>query len=419
MARRIRDAALETRAARAKLRVRAKPYYRAIDRDLHLGYRKGKRGGTWLLRRYIGSGDYAFERLGVADDHRDADGGNVLDFFGAQERARKAAFLAPTSAAPFTVAIATEDYLGALQARGKPILNAKSRIDNHILPTLGRLEVAKLETRTLRKWLTDLAMRPKLVRGKKGQGATQRAAPETDEQRRQRQASANRTLTILKAALNHVFREGKVLSDATWRKVRRFEEVDAARVRYLSQGEIARFINACDKDFRPLVKAALVTGARYGELTRLHVDDFNSDAGTIHVRMSKSGKARYVALGNEGWELFRQFVIGREPQELVLTKTGGAWKHTDQVRRMRETCERAKITPRVGFHILRHTYAASLVMAGVPLNVVSRNLGHADTKITEKHYAHLAPSYIAETIRRFSPIFGLVETSNAGPLVER
>jgi hypothetical protein len=50
-----------------------------------------------------------------------------------------------------------------------------------------------------------------------------------------------------------------------------------------------------------------------------------------------------------------------------------------------------------------------MVMAGVPLNVVAHNLGHADTRMTEKHYAHLAPSYIAETIRRLTPAFDMPE----------
>jgi len=38
-------------------------------------------------------------------------------------------------------------------------------------------------------------------------------------------------------------------------------------------------------------------------------------------------------------------------------------------------------------------------MRGVPMGVIAEQLGHADTRMTEKHYAHLAPSYIADTIR--------------------
>ena len=60
---------------------------------------------------------------------------------------------------------------------------------------------------------------------------------------------------------------------------------------------------------------------------------------------------------------------------------------------MRHACERADIEPAITFHILRHTYASRLAMRGVPLNVIAKQLGHSDTRMTEKHYAHLAPSY--------------------------
>ena len=55
-------------------------------------------------------------------------------------------------------------------------------------------------------------------------------------------------------------------------------------MRHLTTAEATRLINAADPDFRPLVRAALETGARYSELTRLEVADFNPDSGTIQIR---------------------------------------------------------------------------------------------------------------------------------------
>jgi Phage integrase family len=77
---------------------------------------------------------------------------------------------------------------------------------------------------------------------------------------------------------------------------------------------------------------------------------------------------------------------------------------------MSVACKAASVTGG-SFHILRHTAASHLVMNGVPLNVVAHNLGHADTAMTEKHYAHLAPSYVAETIRKFAPDFARAKTA--------
>jgi integrase len=81
--------------------------------------------------------------------------------------------------------------------------------------------------------------------------------------------------------------------------------------------------------------------------------------------------------------------------------------------------ERAKIESPATFHILRHTYASSLAMRGVPMGVIAVQLGHADTRMTEKHYAHLAPNYVAETVRAALPPLGIVERSNVAALARR
>ena len=72
---------------------------------------------------------------------------------------------------------------------------------------------------------------------------------------------------------------------------------------------------------------------------------------------------------------------------------------------MRAACARARIIPAVSFHALRHTWGSLAAMNGVPLMVVAKNLGHADTRMVEKHYGHLAPSYVADAIRAGAPRF--------------
>ena len=86
---------------------------------------------------------------------------------------------------------------------------------------------------------------------------------------------------------------------------------------------------------------------------------------------------------------------------------------------MAEACERAGIKPVVSFHILRHTWASLSVMAGAPLMVVARNLGHADTRMVERHYGHLAPSYISDAIRAAAPKFGIVSERKVVSIGER
>jgi integrase len=81
-----------------------------------------------------------------------------------------------------------------------------------------------------------------------------------------------------------------------------------------------------------------------------------------------------------------------------------------------DACEHAKINPLISFHGLRHTYASLAVMNGAPLLVIAKNLGHADTRMVERHYGHLAPSYIADAIRAAAPKFGIEPRRNVATL---
>jgi integrase len=416
MARTLQDAKLDTRGARLRLGKRREPYWRSISEGFAVGYRKGVKGGTWIARHYSDEHGRRYRSIGTADDIADADGVHVLSFAQAQEAARKwFTHLAghdrgEVRGGPYTVRECLEDYLVWLQGHRKTGSDTRHRVDTHIMPKLGDTQCDRLTTAQIQKWLRDLAASPARLRTKKGaKKPNYRELDKGDEDAvRRRRASANRTLTVLKAALNRAWREGKIPSDEAWRRVKPFGEADAARVRYFTVAEAKRLLNACDPDFRRLAQTALVTGARYGELAALRVSDFNSDSGTVHVRTSKSGKGRHIVLNDEGAALFKSLRAGKPTEAVLLAKDdGAAWNKSHQARPMAEACERAKIDPPASFHVLRHTWASLAVMAGAPLMVVARNLGHADTRMVERHYGHLAPSYIADAIRAAAPKFGI------------
>ena len=319
--------------------MRKQPYFRLIEPGLHLGYRRlAKSPGTWIVRRYSGKGNYTTENLRaandaivLADDFAEADGEHVLDFAQAQRKVR-AARSGPSGG--YTVANATDDYLKLLSADRPPVAvqDARYRIDAFIRPKLSGLKVGSLTAELLRKWRDGIATAPPRLRTRPGEEQKFRADQAADEDtRRARRASANRTWTVLRAALNHAFHDGKVESDVAWRKVKPFKQVDAARIRYLTLEEAKRLINASDPEFRPAVQAALQTGARYGELIRLQVRDFDAKVGTVAVRQSKSGKPRHIVLTDEGATLFRQFTAGRLGDDFILRRANGEpWRTANQ-----------------------------------------------------------------------------------------
>jgi integrase len=187
-----------------------------------------------------------------------------------------------------------------------------------------------------------------------------------------------------------------------------FRSVNVARAQWLDVAQAQRLVNAAIGNFKPLVRAALETGCRYSELTRLEIADYNAVAGTLTIRRSKSGKPRHVILTAEGADFFRAHCAGQRHDRLMLPRAdGNPWGKSEQARPMRAACRRAGIVPPVSFHALRHSWASLSIMAGMPLMIVARNLGHADTRMVERHYGHLAQDFVTEAIREHGPRFGL------------
>ena len=180
-----------------------------------------------------------------------------------------------------------------------------------MLPTFGDKKASELDADEIRKWHREIARTPARTRTKAGaEQAYRTGSLQEPETQRKRQASANRCLGLFKAALNLAWREKKVESNDAWQRVELFRGVDIPRARYLSVAEAQRLINSAQGDFRILVQAALQTGARYQELARLRVSDFNADAGTLHIRKTKTHKDRHIVLTDEG-RIVLWSVIGR------------------------------------------------------------------------------------------------------------
>jgi hypothetical protein len=259
MARTVRNPKIDTRTARARLRPRREPYWTVIAAGCALGYRRGAKGGTWVARFRDEGGRQHYDAMGAADDARDPDGLSVFSFAQAQAKARdwfrtkarqQAGDEAPLDR-PYTVADALADYRADYLRRGR---KAVDRLDwsaaAWIGAELGAVELARLSKPRIKVWHQKIAETPARLRTKAGAEQKHRQADGDPEAPRRRRSTANRVLTILKAALNHAHREGKCASDDAWRSVGAFREADAARLRYLSDDEARRLANACPPDFR-------------------------------------------------------------------------------------------------------------------------------------------------------------------------
>ena len=158
------------------------------------------------------------------------------------------------------------------------------------------------------------------------------------------------------------------------------------------------------------VQDSLQAGASrfYAEITRLQIRDFNPKTGTLFIEETKSGKSRYVVLDDEGQRFFKAVCTGRKKGDTMFVKPSGSiWGKSHQSKEMQLANKKAKFSPPVTFHVFRHTYCSLLIENGAPLTIVARNLGHADTRMIEKHYGHLRKDYIAREIRAAAPKLGI------------
>ncbi|MBL0312738.1 MAG: site-specific integrase [Holophagaceae bacterium] len=432
MSRAVKNSQLQTRSSRLELTCQEEPYWISLAPCKHLGYYRpaDKGAGTWRCRLYDPETRRRSKHaIGTTDDFEDADGINYLNFNQAQEMAHewfRGEHHALTGEAPkqgtFTVTDAMDAYFKDCKRRGvKGLDRMECASKVHIVPAFGSVAVGKLTRTRIERWMDALASSKARVRTKHGKKQAYRPEPKTDDERRARKDTANRILSILKGALNHALDRRLVsTSGIPWQAVKPFRGTTKARVRFLSAEEQARLVNGSDQDFRRLVKAALYTGCRFGELVSLQVRDFGEEAGTVFIAESKSGKPRHIFLTDEAKAFFVGLVAGRAPDDLLflhlafdgrqwkLPLVNRPWKRTEQSRPMQTACKAAGLEI-LTFHELRHSYASMLVNAGIPLAYIAAQLGHSDTRMVEKHYGHLAPNALAESIRKLAPVLGFNE----------
>ena len=114
------------------------------------------------------------------------------------------------------------------------------------------------------------------------------------------------------------------------------------------------------------------------------------------VDTPKSGIAREIPLSEEALRALKAHKHLRG--ELVFCMEDGSMITRESCKRpLWRACKRANLQ-RIGWHVLRHTFASHLAMRGAPLKAVQELLGHSDIKMTMR-YAHLSPDARRDAVR--------------------
>lgn len=363
MARTPRESKLDSRTARLKLSPRRDPYWRVIVPGLFIGYRRlAESSGTWVVRRRAGD-RYKINRVGIADDFSDEDRVAVFTYAQAIEKARRIVAGEHLAAARhhgdgWTVSDCLAYYFETELAGKRGTEGIRPTVKHHVAD-LGPRLVNALRAEHYRAWLSKVAVSPVRRRG--------REVPvdrDDEEAVRSRRASANRVWGTVRAAIDYAWCNDKLKgAEPHWKKVSPLDLGEAPVPRMLDDDEARRLLNGCDPEFRPIVEAAFVTGARYGELCRLVVSDYDYERRSVRIRQTKSSKTLWQPLTDEGVGLFETLAVGRKPNEPLLARADGrAWGRSEQSRRIRAAAEHAKLED-VSFKVTRATYGKRLLLA--------------------------------------------------------
>jgi integrase len=219
-------------------------------------------------------------------------------------------------------------------------------------------------------------------------------------------ATVNRYLAVLKAAFSLAIRNGKAEKNPV--KEIRFQKENNERVRYLTPDEESQLFAVLPAKYHALVLMALHTGLRRMELFRLQWDDINLQQRFLRVREAKSGEGRNVPL-NDVALLTLQRLPRRIDNPFVFPGEKSGEHRTDVPKSWEEFLKQAGVLD-FTWHDLRHTFASRLVMAGVDLYTVSKLLGHADIKMTQR-YSHLSPGHLADAVNRLNDFATATKTA--------
>ena len=161
---------------------------------------------------------------------------------------------------------------------------------------------------------------------------------------------------------------------------------------------------------RGLIAVLWRAGLRINEALTLAEADLESRRGSRLVRHGKGGKRREVGMDDWGWDRLRPWLDYRVelpvgPLFCVINgaTAGRPWTSAAVRVHLRRLAVAAGVRRRIAPHQLRHAHAVELAREGVPLNVVQRQLGHANLGVTSIDLQGIDNAEIIDTVHSRRP----------------
>jgi integrase len=371
---------LDTANKRKALPARRDPYWGShqLAVNFHLGFRKTPNGSeTWMARYKGEDGRRQFKPLGRVTD--------TFDFYKAREAAREwlKNLERGIDDGSATVESACRAYVEdrRTEVSEANAHDAMKRFERTVNDTpFGKIPLAKIRAAQIKAWRNALV------------------EPTDSDKRPVSKATANRTLTSLKAALNLAVKDRRVSADTAieWSSVEPHKDANKRRDLYLDLKQRRALLKVATGAIKDLIEAAMLTGARAGELTSALRNQFDQRTGTLTLR-GKTGERR-VPLSAAALKLFERLAKSKLPlAHLLVRDDGKKWNHSDWDELIRDAATKAELPTGVCLYTLRHSFITTALQGGLAVSDVSLLVGTSAAMI-QKHYHHLIDSHVRDQL---------------------
>jgi site-specific recombinase XerD len=161
---------------------------------------------------------------------------------------------------------------------------------------------------------------------------------------------------------------------------------------------------------RGLIVVLWRAGLRIQEALDLHERDLDPRRGALLVRYGKGGRRREVGMDDWGWEHLSAWMVRRLELPVGLLfciidgpTRGRPWHQSGVRTQLRRLAVQAAVRRRFAPHQLRRAHAVEMAREGVPLNVIQRQLGHTDLRVTSTYLQGIDNTEIINTIHNRRP----------------
>lgn len=194
-------------------------------------------------------------------------------------------------------------------------------------------------------------------------------------------------------------------------------KVEDRQIKFLNGEQVDRLLNApslsqiTGKRDKAILELFYSTGLRVSELTKLNRDKIDLDRREFGI-IGKGGKARVVFLSARAAEWIKKYLAAREDnyKPLFIRHKGkmGPGQDDDAMRLSARSVQRMlkkyvrkiKLPVDATPHVIRHSFATDLLMAGADLRSVQEMLGHKNVSTTQI-YTHVTNRQLRDIHKAF------------------